>query len=173
MTTSILRRIDEAILVTESGDYLKSLTMFLDIYGTDDSPPLTTAKAASGLSYFGLSLAMVQRKYKEGIDLCRRALDLEFYNGDHYANLARIYMARGDRKKALETAESGLKVAPDNDRLLQVRRELGIRARPTVPFLDRSHPINVSLGQVRHAKKVSAQEAKKKSGAKGGGAKKR
>jgi tetratricopeptide (TPR) repeat protein len=156
--TNILRRIDEAVLQTEKGEYLQALTQFLEIYGTDDSPPLNNPKAASGLSYFGLCLALVQRKYKEGAELCRRALDLEFYNGDHYANLARVYMAGGNRKKAIETADSGLKVVGEHDRLMQVRRELGVRARPTVPFLDRGHPINVSLGQVRHAKKVARQQ---------------
>jgi len=153
MTNNILRRIDQAILLTEAGEHLKALTEFLDIYGTDEAPPLNTAKAASGLSFFGLSLALVQKKYRTGIDLCKRALDLEFYNGDHYANLTRIYMASGNRKKAIETADAGLKVVPEHEALVKVRRELGVRARPTVPFLDRAHPINVSLGQARHAKK--------------------
>ena len=153
MTTNILKKIDQAILKTESGDHLHALTEFLEIYGTDDAPPLDNAKAASGLSFFGLSLALVQRKYKAAIDLCKRALDLEFYNGDHYANLTRVYMVAGNRKKAIETAEAGLKVVPDHEALVKVRRELGVRARPTVPFLDRAHPINVSLGQARHSKK--------------------
>jgi tetratricopeptide (TPR) repeat protein len=162
--TNLLRRIDEAILVAEKGEYLLALTMFLAIYGTHDSPPLNSPKAASGLSYFGLSLALVERKYKEAVELCRRALDLEFYNGDHYANLARVYAAAGNRKKAIETAEAGLKVLPEHDRLIQVRRELGVRSRPAVPFLDRAHPINVNIGQARHAKKFTeaAKTVKKK-----------
>ena len=162
MTTNILKKIDQAILKTESGDHLHALTEFLEIYGTDDAPPLDNAKAASGLSFFGLSLALVQRKYKAAIDLCKRALDLEFYNGDHYANLTRVYMAAGNRKKAIETAEAGLKVVPEHDALLKVRKELGVRSRPTVPFLDRAHPINVSLGQARHAKKSPPPEPVKR-----------
>jgi tetratricopeptide (TPR) repeat protein len=164
MTTNILKKIDQAILKTESGDHLHALTEFLEIYGTEEAPPLDNAKAASGLSFFGLSLALVQRKYKAAIDLCKRALDLEFYNGDHYANLTRVYVAAGNRKKAIETAEAGLKVVPDHEALVKVRRELGVRARPTVPFLDRAHPINVSLGQVRHSKKevASAPVAKRR-----------
>ncbi|HUJ12498.1 MAG TPA: tetratricopeptide repeat protein [Thermoanaerobaculia bacterium] len=156
--TSLLRRIDEAVLMTERGEYLQALTEFLDIYGTDDSPPLNSAKTASGLSYFGLCLALVQKKYKAGADLCKRALELEFYNGDHYANLARVYVLIGNRKRALETAEAGLKIAPENEPLKRVRRELGVRARPPVPFLDRSNPINVSLGQARHAKKQAERQ---------------
>ena len=162
MTNNVLRRIDQAILLTEAGNHLQAVTEFLDIYGTDEAPPLNTAKAASGLSFFGLSLALVQRKYKTGIDLCKRALDLEFYNGDHYANLTRIYMASGNRKKAIETVESGLKIVPEHEGLIKVRRELGVRARPAVPFLDRAHPINVSLGQARHAKKAETATPQKR-----------
>ena len=157
----LLKRIDRAILMTEDGQYLEALTEFLEIYGTTDSPPLNSAKAAAGLSAFGLCLAMVQKKYRAASDLCKRAIDLEFYNGDHYANYARVYLLVGNRKKALETVEGGLKIAPENDNLLKVRRELGVRSRPAVPFLDRSHPINVSLGQARHAKKEAETREKR------------
>lgn len=158
---STLERIQEAVALTRSGDYLHGLTLFLDIYGTEDSPPLNSAKAATGLSWFGLCVALVQKKYKPAVELCKRALDLEFYNGDHYANMSRVYAAAGNRKKALETAESGLKLLPDHEELLRTRRELGVRARPSVPFLDRSNPINVTLGQARHARKLGDVQKKK------------
>jgi tetratricopeptide (TPR) repeat protein len=158
--TSLLRRIDQAVLLTDHGQYLQALTEFLDIYGTEDSPPLNSAKAAAGLSYFGLCLALVQKKYKAAAELCKRAIDLEFYNGDHYANYARVYLLIGNRRKALETVETGMKIAPENDQLKKVRLELGVRSRPALPFLDRSHPINVSLGQARHAKKAAEREKK-------------
>ena len=164
MTTSTLKKIDEACVLTREGEYLAALTMFLEIYGTEERPPLTNPKAANGLSFFGLCAALVQKKYKEAVELCKRAIELEFYNGDHYANLTRVYMAGGNRKKALETAEAGLKLLPDHDELLKARAELGIRSRPPVPFLDRSHPINVTLGQSRHAKKVAEVENKGASG---------
>lgn len=154
--------IEDAILTTREEDYLRAYTKFLDIYGTDDAPPIRTPKDASGLSYFGLCLALVKKQFKPAIDLCRRAIDLEFYNGDHYANLARVYIAAGNRRKAIETAENGLKLVPEHDYLLSVRKSLGIRARPAVPFLDRTNPINVSLGQARHAKKVADREKKKR-----------
>ena len=162
MTTNLIRRIDEAVLMTDRGEYLQALTAFLEIYGTEDSPPLNSAKAAAGLSYFGLCLALVQKKYKAAADLCKRAMDLEFYNGDHYANLARVYMLVGNRKKAVETADAGLKIAPENDMLMKLHSELGVRSRPTVPFLDRSHPINVSLGQAKHAKKQGERVKRKR-----------
>lgn len=156
------QNLDEAIRLAKSEEFLQALTLFLDVYGTEDAPPMTTPKSASGLSWFGLALALVRRQIKPAIDLCRRAIDLEFYNGDHYANLARVYVTANNRKKALDTVEQGLKLVPEHDYLLAVRKTLGLRARPAVPFLDRSNPINVSLGQARHHKKLSDQEARRK-----------
>jgi tetratricopeptide (TPR) repeat protein len=159
----ILQRIDEAVELTKDEEYLRALTIFLEVYGGEDPPsPMLSSKTATGLSYFGLCLALVEKKIKPSIDLCKRAIELQFYNVNHYANLARVYAAAGNRKKALETLEQGSKTHPDDDSLLAVRRELGIRARPPVPFLERSNPINVSLGQARHAKKVAESERKKK-----------
>ena len=154
--------LEDAIIAARQEDFLRALTLFLDIYGTEDSPPIRTPKDASGLSFFGLALALMSKKYKTAIDLCRRAIDLEFYNGDHYANLARVYDAAGNRKKAVETADKGLTLVKDHEYLRQVRRSFGVRSRPAVPFLERTNPINVSLGQARHAKKIADKEAKKK-----------
>ena len=154
--------VEHAILAVRNEDYLRALTLFAEVYGSDDSVPIRTPKDASGLSYFGLALAVMQKKMKLAIDLCRRAIDLEFYNGDHYANLARVYIVAGNRKKALETLEQGLKHSPGHDYLQAVRESMGVRARPALPFLDRANPINVSLGQARHAKKFVDEERKKK-----------
>jgi tetratricopeptide (TPR) repeat protein len=156
------RKIDEAIAATREEDYLRALTLFIDVYGGEE-PNALSNKAATGLSFFGLCLAMVQKKYKNAIDLCKRALELEFYNADHYVNLTKVYVAAGNRKKALETVEAGLKLHPGSEPLRHTRRWLGERARPAVPFLDRSNPINVTLGQARHARKVAEREGKKKS----------
>ncbi len=143
-------------------DFLRALTLFLDVYGTEDAPPIKTPKDASGLSFFGLALALMRRQFKPAIDLCKRAIDLEFYNGDHYANLARVYNAAGNRKKAVETADKGLSLVQGHEYLISVRKSFGVRARPSVPFLDRANPINVSLGQARHAKKIADKEQKKR-----------
>jgi tetratricopeptide (TPR) repeat protein len=159
-TKNFNRQITEAIEATQEEDYLRGLTLFLDTYGTDEMPALQPGKSTQGLSFFGLCVALVRKEYKHGIELCRRAIDLEFYNADHYANLGRIYLAMGNRKKALETVEAGLKLNLNHEKLRAVRRMIGIRSRPAVPFLDRANPINVSLGQARHAKKVADQEKK-------------
>lgn len=161
--TRTTKDIDAAIALTKEEDYLHALTRFVEIYGTKESPPIQNPKDASGLSFFGLCVALVQKNYRTGIDLCKRAIDLEFYNGDHYANLARVYTAQGNRKKAVETADQGLKLVPEHEALLVVRSELGVRSKAPVPFLDRSNPVNVSLGQARHsAKRTPADDRKKR-----------
>jgi len=160
MTTT--KRLTEAIEATKEEDYLRALTLFVEVYGGENAPTSLNAKAAKGLSFFGLCVALVQKKYKDAIDLCKRALELEFYNSDHYINLMKVYVAAGNRKKALETIEAGLKLHPEDESLLHARRSLGVRARPAVPFLDRANPINVSLGQARHAKKVAETEGRKR-----------
>jgi tetratricopeptide (TPR) repeat protein len=157
-----IKDIDAAIALTKEQDYLHALTRFVEIYGTKESPPIQNPKDASGLSFFGLCVALVQKNYRTGIDLCKRAIDLEFYNGDHYANLARVYTAQGNRKKAVDTAEQGLKLVPEHETLMEVRKELGVRSRPPVPFLDRSNPVNVSLGHARHSAKRTPDDDRKK-----------
>ena len=110
--TDILKRIDEAVGLTKNEEYLRALTLFLDVYGGEEPPsPMLSSKTATGLSYFGLCLALVQKKFKPAIDLCKRAIELQFYNVDHYANLARVYVAAGNRKKAIETRRAGIEVA--------------------------------------------------------------
>jgi tetratricopeptide (TPR) repeat protein len=161
--TDVLKRIDDAVALTKDEEYLRALTLFIDVYGGEEPPsPMLSSKTATGLSYFGLCLALVQKKFKPAIDLCKRAIELQFYNVDHYANLARVYIAAGHRKKAIEIVEQGLKAHPADEALLDVRRQLGVRAKPPVPFLDRAHPINVTLGQARHAKKKTDKEPRKK-----------
>jgi len=163
MVTSIGQRIDEAVMLTKNKEYLAALTEFMSIYGGEEPPTmLMTTKTATGLSYFGLCLALIQKKFKPAIDLCKRALELQFYSSEHHANLSRVYLAAGNRKKALEAVEAGMRIHPEDEGLISVRRSLGVRARPAVPFLDRSNPINVSLGQARHAKKIADRDAKRK-----------
>jgi tetratricopeptide (TPR) repeat protein len=160
---SLNERIDYAVQLTKNEEFLAALTEFLEIYGGENPPSaVMSAKTATGLSFFGLCLALVQKKFKPAIELCNRAIELQFYNSDHHANLTRVYVAAGNRKKALETVEAGLKIHPEDEHLLEVRKSLGVRARPAVPFLDRSHPINVTLGQSRHAKKLAEKEPRKK-----------
>lgn len=151
--------IQKGIAAAEEEEYLLALNILSEAYAVPSH-----AAMADGLSYYGLCVALVQRKFKGAIDLGRKAIELQFYNANHYVNLARIYVAAGNRKKGVETIEQGLRILPDDERLIAMREELGRRARPPVPFLSRSHPINKVIGRARHVKKPAPKIASKDDG---------
>ncbi len=111
----------------------------------------TEAKLPSlALSYYGLCLAIHRGKIKEGAEFCRLAIEKEFYNADHYANLARVWLAGRSRRRAVEALDRGLALEPGNVVLRHLAHELGQRRKPVLAFLARENPVNVTLGKVRH-----------------------
>ena len=102
-------------------------------------------------SYYGLCLAVHKGKIKEGADFCQLAIEREFYNAEHYLNLAKVYLAGRSRRKGVETIQRGLALEPNNEALRLLREEIGKRRRPVLSFLNREHPVNVTLGRIRHA----------------------
>jgi tetratricopeptide (TPR) repeat protein len=150
------RDISKGIRAAKRGDYLEAINLLTDAYERGEFT-VNNKDSVEGLSYYGLCLALVQKKYKEAIEICRKTLTLNFFNPSHYANLARVYVAASMRKKAVETIEEGLRSFPEDKGLRALRAELGVRARPVVPFLERSNPVNVTLGRTRHAKKAKPE----------------
>jgi len=139
-------RIQKAIDAVNQEEYLLALTILSDAYAGGKVDNLS----AEGLSYYGLCLALVEKKYKQGIEWCKLAIEKQFYHPAHYLNLARVYLAASNRKKAVEALDAGLRIHPEDEKLRGARAEMGVRARPTVPFLDRGHPLNQTLGRARH-----------------------
>lgn len=113
------------------------------------------------LSYFGYLQAALEKRYRSGVDNCRKALfqlERKAAEGEcevppeMYLNLSRAYIAACRRKLAVECLEQGLRF----DRHGEIRSELrtlGIRKKPPVPFLDRSNPINKYIGMIIHLRK--------------------
>jgi len=110
---------------------------------------------AAAFSYYGLCLAIHRGRVKDGANFCQVALDLEFYNAENYANLARVWIAARSRKKAIDALERGLAVDPRNQVLARLRLSLGVRKKPVIPFLNRDNPLNVTLGKMRASSKKS------------------
>lgn len=152
-TMTLVRR---AIAEVEREEYLNAFVAFVDIGKSTEGKPFPT----DGLSYFALCLALVEKKYRPAIEMARKAVELQFYKAEHYLNLAKIYVAAGDRKKGVEVIEKGLEVVPDDDSLKSYRRELGVRQRPPVPFLDRGNAINKSIGRSRRTTGKKETEGK-------------
>jgi tetratricopeptide (TPR) repeat protein len=118
------------------------------------------------LSYYGSFQAVLDKKYKSGIENCRKAivLLLKKLSGSgemkrfavFYLNFGKAYLAGGKKKDAIAAFKKGLQYDTKNAVLLKEMQALGTRKNPSVAFLDRANPINKYLGMIRHREKKSS-----------------
>ena len=102
------------------------------------------------LSFYGLCLGLESHRWKESVDLCREAVGAESYNADLHLNLGRVLVGAGRRREGWEALQRGLEQDPAHEGLNRAVAAMGVRRRPAVPFLARSHPINKALGKMTH-----------------------
>ena len=98
-------------------------------------------------SFYGLGLALVERRFDRALELCRSAAKEEFFNPELYHNLARVHLAFGFKAEAIRYLRRGLMIDPGNAAMLTELNELGLRRRPVLSFLPRRHPVNRLLGR--------------------------
>ena len=102
------------------------------------------------LSFLGVSVARAQRKWAAAVELCETALSLRRSEAQLYLNLAEVYVSAGRRDDAVEALDRGLHYLSADPRIRRARANLGRRRSPVLPFLDRGHFLNRSLGKLRH-----------------------
>jgi len=120
------------------------------------------------LSYYGCLQALVDKKYRAGVDKCQQAISmiqkLTAFDEDmlypvFYLNLGRAYVAARRKRDAFDAFGKGLEYDKSNREILMEIRALGSRKKAIVPFLDRSNPINKYLGKIVNKKsKVTAKK---------------
>ena len=116
------------------------------------------APQARYLSFYGLCLALEADRPRDGAELCRQAIGLEFYNADLSWNYARGLLALDRRKDAYQAFVKGLSVQKNHQGILRELARMGWRKKPVVPFLDRKNPVNVALGKMlRDSRKSGAK----------------
>ena len=115
-----------------------------------DTTAMDTAVIGKIYSFSGYGIALRQNKIREGIELCERAVRVEFYEPDHYFNLARTQLLAGKKRAAMRTIKNGLHIDSDHLELNKLNGDFGSRRPNVVPFLQREHPINAYLGRLRH-----------------------
>lgn len=127
--------------------YLESLAYFESALNQEERAgnPVPRMKY---LSYYGLALAMAAGRTHDAIEMCERALTVEFYNPDLYLNLARVFLAAGDRKRAHKALCQGLRIEKGHAGLIAEVRRMGLRRRPLFRFLPRNHVLNRMTGQL-------------------------
>jgi len=101
-------------------------------------------------SYYGVSLAMRRQQLADAVRYCREAVDREPLRGEWYLNLGQVYLACGEKQRAVRAFARGLQAEPRHARLTDAIKRLGIRQQPAIRFLSRTHPVNKYLGWVRH-----------------------
>lgn len=98
------------------------------------------------LSYLGLATALAEKKYRAGAQICENAIKKEFYNPLFYLNLGKVYVAGGYKSKAIEAFNKGLQIDGSHAEIINELKKMGIRRKPVVPFLTRTHALNKHLG---------------------------
>lgn len=119
----------------------------------------------SGLfySYLGFGIARYERRGKEGLALCQHAIKVQFYEPENYVLLARVYLLRRRRGKAVQSLQRALKLNSRHPEAVKLAKEIGFRRRPVLPFLPRDNPLNKALGKMRHSMRQAKEQAPKNS----------
>jgi len=114
----------------------------------------TTPDSALALSFVGLLKCVLDGKVEQGLDLSQKALRKDPRESLCYLNLAKIYLARGDRYTCVRTLHRGLKIrSPHREHLLIFHKTIGVRRPPILRFLSRNNPLNNLLGRLTWAMK--------------------
>jgi Flp pilus assembly protein TadD len=102
------------------------------------------------MSWYGVTLVLVERNSNLGILYCDQALRLVATDPELFLNQARAHLALGQRERAVRAVIRGLAIAPDDPALRAAQNAMGWRRRPVLPFLRRSNFLNRWLGKIRH-----------------------
>lgn len=102
------------------------------------------------MSWYGVTLVLVERNSLLGIELCDQALRATGPDPELLLNLARVHLSLNQRERAVRAILRGLEAFPTDAGLIAARDGIGIRRPPVLPFLSRDNPLNRLLGRLRH-----------------------
>jgi tetratricopeptide (TPR) repeat protein len=118
------------------------------------------APQARYLSFYGLCLARSGSQPREGVEFCRQAISLEFFNADLFWNYGRVLLLAERRKEAYQAFVKGLSVQRNHQEILRELAQMGWRRPPVLAFLPRGNALNVALGKMLRAPRAAARPAK-------------
>ncbi len=111
-------------------------------------------------SHLGLAMARCEGRMHEGLEWCTHAVVVEPTEPVNYLNLAKTYLLLDNRHGAIHTLREGLAVDSEDDGLLELQRELGVRRRLPIWFLARSSQLNLYLGRLKAKREARRRAAK-------------
>jgi len=100
------------------------------------------------LSCYGYSTAIGEKNIKDGLAFCKKGLQRKDLAPESYLYLAELFLMSREKAEAYKTLEEGLKVFKSNTKIIERMKQFGVRKKPVVPILDRSHPVNKVLGKI-------------------------
>ncbi|HHQ49422.1 MAG TPA: tetratricopeptide repeat protein [Acidobacteria bacterium] len=143
-------KIAKAVELTRQEKFDEAIVIFEEVLPNLTSGSIPDKRVAAGaVSYYGVCLAKVRRKYAEAVQYCNVSIKTNIFDPDHRYNLALVYLERDDRRAAVDALSSGLRLNPKHPRINEVFDEIGRRQKPVIPFLARNNPLNVWLGKKR------------------------
>jgi hypothetical protein len=113
------------------------------------------------MSWYGLTLVLVERNSNLGVNLCDQALRVAGPEPELLLNQARVHLALNQRERSVRAIVRGLELWPGDPRFVAAKHAIGTRQPPVVAFLSRNNPLNRVLGRLRHRwqrRKVPAYE---------------
>jgi tetratricopeptide (TPR) repeat protein len=141
-------RVKHAVELTREENYEQALEIFEEHLPSLTAGTITDKRAAAAaMSYYGLCIAMIRRKYSDAVRCCQISVNSNMFEPDHRYNLAMVFLERGDRRGAVETLNAGLRLRPNHTQIHRLFNEIGRRRPPVLPFLSRGNPLNVWLGK--------------------------
>ena len=102
------------------------------------------------MSWYGLTLVLVERNSNLGVTLCDQALRAAGPDPDLLLNQARLHLALNQRERSVRAILRGLELWPRDARFAAARDAIGIRRPPVFGFLSRKNPLNRVIGRIRH-----------------------
>jgi len=142
-TPEVLAGFEEGLARFRAGDAVGAHGLFERAHRRAPSDPRI-------MSWYGLTLVLVERNSNLGVLYCDQSLRLTGPEPELLLNQARAHLALGQRERAVKAIQRGLAAAPDDLHLKAAQDSMGWRRRPVFPCFGRSNPLNRWLGRLRH-----------------------
>lgn len=135
-------RVREALRFLAEGYYTRSHVTVRALLPYADADPRIPALDAACRS-------LVSGRLRPGMETCMGLLERRSHLPDLYCILGVLLLKSKQRAEAHAVFRSGLRLAPGHGILRAGLERMGVRRRPVLSFLPRSHPANRWLGRVR------------------------
>lgn len=100
------------------------------------------------LSCYGFATAIGEKNIKDGLAFCKKGLLRKDPAPESYLYLSELLLMVREKAEAYRILEEGLKIFKGDLKMSERIRKFGVRKKPLVPVLGRSHPINKVLGKI-------------------------